>query len=89
MWEKEIIDRLIETTEKNGGNFFHIYLNTPKNIWKERIIERGINSSLTFERAEFFYNSLQELKKTMNMIELDSSKISANEVCDKIIEFLK
>lgn len=88
LWEQHIIQDLESYIKWLWWFFFHIYLNAPKDVWEERLINRWISWSHRKERAEFFYDSLQKLKENVVMYEVDTEKFTPEEVLEKIVEVI-
>jgi len=84
--QEEIIKDFEKFVVENWWKILHILLNAPKNIWKERILERWISGSFTFERAEMFYDNLQIIKNIWNMIEIDTSDTNPEKICKIILD---
>lgn len=85
----EQINEFQQHTIHQWWTFYHFILNTPKDIWKERIQNRWVSGSLTFEKAEQFYDDIQKLMKVSQYIEVDVSWEDKNKIIDEIDLYLK
>ena len=87
--DKTIIKKLETITKIHWGDFYHIYLNASKDIREKRLFSRGIDGSLTHDKAKCFYRTLSQIHKELDsMIEIDTSTLGPQEVCDKIVNII-
>ena len=59
--KEEHISILTEHIKQQWWTLHHFCLNAPKDIRQKRIEQRGVSWILTFEKAEIFYDKIQEL----------------------------
>lgn len=85
----EDIESLKATTIENWGWFYHFILNAPRDFWQTRIHKRWVWWSLTFEKAEYFYNEIKKLESLSPHISIDVSNKSIDWVVLEILEKLK
>ncbi len=81
------LNKFIEIGKKYNAEVFEFILNSDRELWLNRINERGYreNGSLTPEKAEWFWDKIQEyIKKRPEAVVVDTSNKTVEETLGEL-----